>query len=277
PCELQATAGVRACTADDDGICMNPTYSVDQRSLSPDDIAGICFLYPTETCETTGCGAGEGCVSGVCAPLCKGEPCGLDDVCTERGCVAAGSCVASSCLGQSCETDSECAAREYCDAKLCKAGSSPIGDPCSGAHDCASGACSAGVCAVRCSGPSECSIGTECNIEQGVCADSLKAFGERCANASECRGAACLVENDEVPICTRACSKSLPACPNGFTCRVADGEQVCAPERSQAHGGCTVARLPANGNYSIFNWAVAFGISSLFAQRVRARRRGVAK
>jgi len=277
PCERQATALVPACAPDDEGICMNPTYSVGQRSLSPDDVAGICFLYPMETCETTGCGAGEGCLNGECAPLCMGQPCGPDSVCTQRGCVAANSCVASSCLGRACATDNDCAISEYCAAKICKKGHSPTGDPCSSAHDCESGTCSAGVCVVSCSGPADCPAPSQCDVEQGICRDILKVLGEHCSNASECSGAACLKEDEAVPICTRACSEALPACPGGFACRVADGQQVCAPERSKAHGGCAVTSGPNEGNFSKMNWIVALGAMSLLGRRVRAHRLGVAK
>ena len=55
---------------------MYPEYDSAQASLSDDDVAGLCYLYPKQSCEQTGCPAGSSCIDGACQRDCAaGEPC----------------------------------------------------------------------------------------------------------------------------------------------------------------------------------------------------------
>ncbi len=271
PCEVVATADAPACTDAQANACMNPVYNVHQRALSDDDIAGICFLYPAPNCQTAGCPDGQACNDqGLCVDSCGSEVCSGSEVFTDHGCLPAGSCRLSSCVGEACAADADCAFREFCVAEVCTVGTSSLGDPCQKDAECSSGACLSGSCAASCSSDIDCPSGTECDADVAACRDSLRPFGDACTNPLECRGGACLVENMAQPVCTRPCGDALPACPSGYSCRVADGEPVCAPEHLSVQGGCALSPAP-NANSTAFAWFVALGLASLLIRRTRAR------
>jgi hypothetical protein len=63
-------AGLPPCNASHEAITMNPSTGVgdiEKRTLHPDDVAGVCAIYPSGSSSSGGCGTGGG--SGALAAL----------------------------------------------------------------------------------------------------------------------------------------------------------------------------------------------------------------
>jgi len=74
-CEPSAQDGAPACASGGEPETMWPRYTGEnQRTLEPDDVAGICFLYPAPGCATEGCPPGQRCVMDACVPEDAGLP-----------------------------------------------------------------------------------------------------------------------------------------------------------------------------------------------------------
>jgi hypothetical protein len=242
PCERVATASAPECSEKYAGVAMNPIYSAEQRALSADDVNGVCYLYPAAGCGEAGCPVGFSCVNNGCVADCGGQTCGDAEVCARDRCVEAESCQLSSCVGETCGEDADCAFREFCSSGRCVRGATPLGDPCAKSVDCFDAACVEGFCTAACLAAGDCAAHAECDLDAQVCRDALEPFGAACGSPTECRGDKCLMENALPAVCTRSCGPDLPACPSDWTCRTAEGEQVCVPEHfsAQGGGGCSV-------------------------------------
>ncbi len=206
PCEFDDPLAPR-CGDSDASSSLYPAYlGLSQRELGPDDIEGVCWLYPaTRACPSTPCGEGFVCVEGLCMVACAGDDCG--------GCGPA-----------------ECP--------------SVVGDPCSDDSSCAEGFCSdAGLCSASCVFDSNCPGGYSC--EDGLCgAGRLFDYGDACVAGDECASQLCLIEPSGAEgtmgspgTCTRHCSGSVP-CPGVDQCTVVDGMPVC---RAPNQDGCSTA------------------------------------
>lgn len=174
---------------DADGMtsAMYPTYvGTEQRLLSPDDVEGVCALYPRAilSCEPT-CAEGERCVDGVCIEECPGGDC-------------------TPCEGRSCDTmcvtAADCPTPSVCgvagdDQGWCT-GAGTFGAPCASGLDCDSELCivstrSGALCTQACRSDVDCPGDMSCQNVDGrdVCAPMLSS--STCAAAPGARAAPC--------------------------------------------------------------------------------------
>src|SRR5262249_32073101 len=123
-------------------------YDPAQATLSPDDVAGACYLYPRQDCTSVDCPAGSACRDGRCEPLCQDQLCAKDEVCGANGWtstpIAAPDPVADA--GGACSRDTDCADGLACattdsGAGACVADKKPLGASCAAPDDCAGGQC----------------------------------------------------------------------------------------------------------------------------------------
>jgi len=131
------------------------------RTLSSDDEAGICALYPSRpiTCKPA-CGPREMCFGGVCSP-CSSSECGDCDggLCLSRNCYAPSDCSGATCslVG---DRAGECVP------------SGTLGSPCAAGADCASGRCltysTGSFCTVECVAGEACGDGLTCRTVEGM-------------------------------------------------------------------------------------------------------------
>ena len=72
PCEITVINGAPDCASNPSyaKTTMYPIYSPGEATLSPDDVAGLCFLYPGVSCEVSGCPLGMVCRAGGCLTTC---------------------------------------------------------------------------------------------------------------------------------------------------------------------------------------------------------------
>jgi len=211
--------GGPACTDEDMAATMFPLYlGVSQRALGEDDVAGLCSLYPAESCETAGCPAGQACMDHRCVQDC-----------------ADGACVTIPC-----SSDEDCVAGEICNRGACYGPSGRAGDPCADGGDCSSAECHAeGYCTTACGADGACSEGYACSSSSGVCASEGGVLGDACDVGEDCASGMCLVGSGAPGGCTRTCDRTMP-CPPGFECTEVSGSDVCAIAESGG-GGCAIA------------------------------------
>jgi hypothetical protein len=141
PCEFGGVAGEPECAAMPEiasAAVMFPRYQPGAEALRPDDLAGLCALYPTDPCAGVACGAAEMCVAGECVErlICAGQPC--TGACAEGG-DDPGACVSTGARG------APCAMGEACASRLCLTSMS-LG----------------GYCTVGCTDDSECGTAEVC-------------------------------------------------------------------------------------------------------------------
>ncbi len=88
PCEPGGAYGAPDCSMHPEAadVTMYPIYNPDQATLSADDVAGVCFLYPGSDCEITGCPAGTVCMAEGCLVQCGNAICAPDEQCMEDTC-----------------------------------------------------------------------------------------------------------------------------------------------------------------------------------------------
>jgi hypothetical protein len=88
PCEPHGADGAPDCSIDWSfaTTTMFPFYKASQSTLSPDDVAGVCFLYPSAACERDA--GGPGCSAGSDGRLPVGAPCASADQCLGGHCLA---------------------------------------------------------------------------------------------------------------------------------------------------------------------------------------------
>jgi len=208
---------------------MHPAYSHGQLSLEPDDVSGLCFLYPA--CVPGSCEAGESCEDSVCRELCGETTCDQGLECMEGECRAPDSCLAGGEPCDLCDTDADCSLGARCLDARCVYDARPAGDPCADADECSSSLClMAGYCGLRCASDDDCGSDGECDPERGTCVDDERVpFGGRCESANACLSDRCLADLTEEPVCTRACGASAAPCPFGWVCGEVDSKNVCVP------------------------------------------------
>lgn len=170
---------------------MYPSYdgSTGFRSLEPDDINGVCALYPGGSCA---CVSTSDCVGDfVCIDrVCQTPPCGSNADCPEgQVCGATGDCAP-----QRCSTDSECQAGFACTSGICERCS--VCERCNSNNDCGAN----GVC-----------------VQGGLC---LTYCGEN----GSCPGSTVCVDGGGAFVCVNPDYQSAGFCPSNFSCT--DGSVV---------------------------------------------------
>lgn len=189
PCEIGGGGGDSAPDCADVsgaiGTTMYPEYQPKQATLSKDDVAGLCHLYPSLSCEKAGCPGGFECVDGVC----------------EESCAPSGSCASGVAqLGDPCVTGADCATHE-CVGGTCVQGCSPTGGCLNG--ECATTTAGSAYCKPTlgalgdpCDSPDDC-LGKQC-IQQG---DSHPVCTRLCAKGCP-QGWSC-ASVDSLEVCAR--------------------------------------------------------------------------
>jgi MYXO-CTERM domain-containing protein len=185
-------------------------YSGGVASLSSDDQAGICALYPGDgtDCTTTGCPTGQECVDRACVPV-TGDG-GICSPCTSGGDCAAGICLGypdgSGYCGRSCSSSSECGGDQCVNI-------TGVGGQCvrvsGGTPSCTA------TTPTGCTNDSECASSERC--VDGDCEPRPMvgaSIGEVCNGPSDCTSALCFRSE-----CSQSCDWLEPgSCPAGFYC-----------------------------------------------------------
>jgi hypothetical protein len=273
PCEFDGQDGAPMCVPKDEQASMYPVYSPSQRSLSADDISGLCFLYPVAGCEQSGCPDGFECTEAGCQQVCGKSTCGRDEVCGSHGCVRGGSCSGAECSPGPCTSDKDCQLGEFCSQEQCASGSRANGDPCADFRDCQDGACLDGTCTAACSEEVACPKQAMCVTELAACRDPQKALGDICDSADDCRGGYCMQEDSRPAVCTRRCGGAEPACPEKWVCKSVEGEHICVAQLLSASGGGGCALSPPAfhsrrlAERSAFIFAHVLGATLVLARR----------
>jgi hypothetical protein len=242
PCEPNGGDGAPTCSSQYGGETMYPLYDIGQTLLAPDDIAGLCYLYPQSSPECAACSETQLCMHGVCLESCQGNVCAAGEVCGFWGCALSGSCLRENCAGLKCETDTACFPLGHCTGGVCSRGPSSLTQGCAASADCSEGVCVEGRCAPLCSAEVECSSGAcmpalESNLA-GCFDESKHEFGALCARGEDCISGLC-IETDGSYACTVDCSSDVE-CPNAWQCREVNGRDVCASRKDSASGGCSM-------------------------------------
>lgn len=166
-----------------------------QRSLHSDDIAGLCYLYPSgkplppECTVPEHCAPNETCSAGKCvsaSPKGYGSPCTTPKDCVSEVCIVSG-------------------ANSFC-SQLCNSAPCPDKDQC-----------------VTLTG------GTEKACIAGSGTWASKALGEPCKVAIECKTNLCSPISDKGYLCVQKCDPAKQNCPTGFTCTPTGPSGLCTP------------------------------------------------
>lgn len=250
PCEIDDEP---RCTANDDaGVTMYPVYSPEQADLAPDDVQGICFLYPVPDCTVTGCDEGFTCSGGACRAECGPVLCEPGSICSAGNCQVPSPCPEQTCIGHLCSKDSQCGLFEHCgEDGRCIQGTRSEGQACADSTQCARGLCFEGVCRNRCMSAGDCAANHSCepaDEQFSACVPVGSPIGDTCASPLDCKGSRCLLNAKPNPVCTQPCGSNYPLCPVGWACGSADGESVCVPVRPT--GGCTFQPVASAGALS---------------------------
>ena len=226
PCEPDGNEGAPLCgdLPEVDGTTMHPLYDPDRATLSPDDAAGICFLYPRARCVETGCPEGYVCAEDGCQGM-RDQACGPENRSPGGRCLDGPS---------GCPASADCAQEGR--------GASSFGDPCGSGADCRSGVCADdGICSAVCSTNSDCTA-LRAVCREALCVSELRGLSAACTGSDECLGGECLRIDGRRASCTRPCQVDAQ-CSMGWTCQAIEDRQVCA-RRSPSSRGCSV---PAGG------------------------------
>ena len=230
------------------------------RSLHPDDVEGVCSLYPSDAmseCATTDdCGAEEECVRGQCISVISGEG-EIGDDCSVAPCAEGLICVQSEDQSTFCTricSDGVCPGGWGCytvnssdgEINLClpaqdAQGSLEFGETCESGPDCISGLCVSdgqrNFCSQSCTQNQDCPNRSECaglSNGGGACIAQEDAgfneFGTPCERSSDCSNGLCLDDDNEV-YCTLSC-ESDQDCPEQASCFEAGEISVCAKSES---------------------------------------------
>lgn len=233
------------------------------RSLSADDITGICTLYPhsqNDNCGSTrDCESDQRCIQGQCVSITEAEG-QVGDDCSFTECVDNLVCVQTEIQSPFCTLICEvgdCPTAWTCQTvrsnegniNLClpregdQIGQSEFGDECESGPDCLSGLCvddgSDVFCTEVCGRDADCPQaafcaaleggGGACIPNQSTPSDELATFGERCDSSQECMSNLC-IDDGEVAYCTEFCDLDID-CPNGSVCYpLEEGEGACIIE-----------------------------------------------
>lgn len=269
PCESGGAGGVPDCASDTSftQATMYPFYDPAQSSLADDDEAGACFLYPTPSCEHTGCPDGFVCTPRGCIEPCGDTQCAADEFCVE------GKCIPQTAI-PACLNDKACPASKRCIEGSCvPAGAA--GDPCAAATDCLSDSCAEnGACARSCASRSDCLSEQTCEpdeFERGICQGHGLTLGEACADSDDCLGGECLSGAYSAPVCTRLCGDDLPECPSGWTCRTVKDRPVCTPVNLGENSECTASGSTPRAGGEVWGFLAIFQLAFVVRRIRRAR------
>lgn len=270
-CEPEGDDGAPDCegaSSEIEATAMYPFYASSQASLTDDDVAGLCALYPLETACSPGCGRTEECVEGECRATCHEGLCAPGQVCGFWGCGEVGSCLDRDCTAHECDGDVEgtCGPLASCVNGVCEKGARKWGDACRTSPECAVGACVEGVCQPDCEQDTECGEWGECRPTadgaKGCISSGAYEVGRRCSTGEDCETGICVLTEDGNR-CTDEC-ESDAACPRNWSCRKVDGQKACVPPPSE---GCS---LTAVGPTERTNW-FWIGAAALAAYAVRRK------
>ena len=222
-----------------------------QRNLHPDDVDGVCSLYPGDcgcTSDADCSRAGEVCLDGTC----QRPPCGSDADCAtglvcDRG---TGDCVVPPCV-----SDGDCPSGRVCREGTCRlpSGQCSVCQPCSRIEECGgTGICSPvrpggqAVCVVACGPNNECPGDSQCFATLGgasYCLNPDAASGQICpptyvcGDGNPCAGVTCPPG--------QVCDSRTGRCTGADH---GDGCDVCEPcESDAACNGGVCARFSASG------------------------------
>ena len=161
------------------------------RTLHPDDIAGVCALYPSgpgsECSATRACPNNGTCQNGYCVPAAPmggdlGASCSGEARCnTSLNCVCTDTAQANCLCTRDCSDTAPCPASWTCQPLTggggaclpsASGGTGTLGDACESGADCANGFCvgtgaNAGICSQSCSAATGCPSGYRCATLQG--------------------------------------------------------------------------------------------------------------
>lgn len=186
-----------SCTSADEASCMYPLYKPSQNSLSADDAAGVCFLYPLLSCAD-GCPGSQVCTKDGCAnpDLIEDD----DKSCmSDEGCAAGETCAGGACRGSrsrdDCEGGADCGdeSSPQCGSESsCAPQAGMFGGHCEKPSDCPGNVClavddDAPVCSQRCAAQEPaCPAGWHCRDADGerVCAPPRNVADGGCAIAT---------------------------------------------------------------------------------------------
>lgn len=220
------------------------------RSLSQDDTAGVCSLYPGScncssdsdcgpnqvcngnTCEEAPCASNSDCPSGkecnTSTGDCQIPTCGSDADCDDGYiCDNNGQCVSSCPVCRSCTSQADCGANGFC-ADL-GGGSKCItncgeGGACPGDSQCFQ--VPAPATSGSCSSSTDCSSGDQCYNTQsgGVCATPCSSDGD-CGSNQACQsyGNGVNICADVHNLCLNPDAGNGAVCPSNYTCQGGDG------------------------------------------------------
>lgn len=249
PCEPDGEGGAPDCAdaPEAEETTMFPLYDAQQSTLSADDQAGLCFLYPAECPEE--CPNGTECTSQGCSAVCGGQICPFGQQCEDGQCVSSSTDCTTDCDGDApvaCEQDKDCGSTRVCREATCQPGPLAYGDSCSDARECSSGLCSeAGYCTTTCEKDDECPQAAQCDDASSTCRDVRGVMGSACEDSADCLGNQCVANVASEPICTRQCGGEFGDCPMDWGCVDVEDRLVCLPPTLEATGGggCSIGSL----------------------------------
>lgn len=234
----------------DGSASMYYAYGGGISALNADDHEGICTLYPgggggTTDCTTTGCPAGQECVSGSCRPI----PTGTGEICAPCGSDADCGGGSNRCLrypeglrcGIACSSDATCGGGR-CEMVSDGSRQCVMRDPTTMSPTCT--APPPGGTA-GCTSDASCAAGTRCDLASGNCVPTSTGtgpLGAPCSIAGDCTSGICFAG-----ACTEACDWLNPrSCASGFYCNGSAtgvcGEGLClagAPGSRGLGAACT--------------------------------------
>lgn len=203
----------------DPDAAMYGAYSGGIDSITADDEAGICALYPGTgvDCTTTGCPAGYECVSGTCEVIMGDgmfcSPCSTNDECGGAEDLCVGYPDGARYCGVSCFSDGDCPGSDAVCAPLRSGGrqcARRVGDTFS----------CAGIMPMGCRNDSECDPTERCVVSTGVCEPRPAGapLGAACTAGTECSSGNCFV-TPAGGVCTDTCNwLDVASCAPGFYC-----------------------------------------------------------
>lgn len=243
------------------------------RSLHSDDIAGVCYLYPTgsapppECTSAVQCASGESCTNGKCVGAGKkgyGAPCNYLDDCLSNLCLQSGvdTFCSQYCASQSCPNGDKCvqlsggAGSYVCLPNSAQRATKTLGETCTNDLDCKSDVClsvpgSGYLCSQACAvGGSNCPAGYLCANSNvgGLCIPDPnwlqpQADGSVCGAHGECASGIC-----QGSVCSAACDPATASCPTGFACTAVAGTALstctvggATPAPGSLGAACTMA------------------------------------
>lgn len=252
------------------GATMFPSYAggTGPRSLSQDDLEGVCALYPSsggvECTRAADCGGGLDCVQGSCVQVSGGEG-QIGDRCDTSDCVDGLVCVANQNNSTFCTricNDGQCPGGWDCyrvgtsqgEINLClpsevETGDASFGDSCNSGQECVSGLCvsdgSQAFCSQACTQDGDCPTQSACyglDNGGGACVpgggeSGAGGFGSACQSSTDCASEICLDDGGSI-YCSEVCQADRD-CQTGAACFNAGDINVCAWAEDEAEGGST--------------------------------------